>query len=62
MIRWDEKLTRKRAIDGKTRNTDGHEQLVGHGIDDRTDDCLEIVSTGNPAIDQIRDPGIGEQG
>ncbi|KAI4277183.1 MAG: hypothetical protein LQ337_001959 [Flavoplaca oasis] len=39
----------------------GHQGFVRHGIDDGADNSLKIPFPGNPAIDQIRGPGVKEK-
>lgn len=50
------------AVDGQTGDTDGHQQLIGHGVDDGADHRLEVVPPGDVTVDEVGDAGVREQG
>lgn len=54
-------LTRQITLDGQGDSQDRHQDLVGHGIYDGTDDGAQVPLPGYPAIKQIGNAGIGEQ-
>lgn len=53
--------TRNRPVHGQTWHADGHQQLIGHRVDDRPDNRLQAVSPGDIPVDQIGDACVGEQ-
>lgn len=55
------KRTRQSSLNGQANHQDGHEDLVGHGVDHASDDGLEVPSPSDPSIDQIGDAGVGEE-
>ncbi len=54
-------LTRKGTLDSKTDRQDGHQSLVGHGINDCPNYGLKIPSSGNVAIYKIGDSRVCKQ-
>lgn len=54
-------LTRKSALGGETSYQHCHQELVGHGINNASDDRLQFPFASDPAIDQIADSRISEK-
>lgn len=50
------------ALYGERDNGDGHQSFVGHGVNDCADDGGAAEAASNPAVDQIGDAGIKEEG
>lgn len=59
-VKSQEGLTRKGALHGQRDGQDSHEQLVGHGVDDAANNSLQLPAAGDPAVEQVRDAGIGK--
>ena len=55
-------LTGQDTLDCQTHRQDGHQRLVSHGIDDRSDYGLQVPFSRDPAIDEVSDAGIDEEG
>lgn len=55
------RLTRKGTLGGQTDSQDGHEDLVGHGIDDAANHRLQLPAPGDPAIEEVRNTGVDKQ-
>ena len=49
------------AFDGQTDGQDSHECLVGHRVDDGSDDGLQFPSSSNVAVDEVGDGRVGEE-
>ena len=49
-------------LDCECDNGDRHQEFVGHGVDDRTDDSGLLVASGEVAVDGVGDAGVEEKG
>jgi hypothetical protein len=49
------------ALDGETHGQYGHEDFVGHGVDDGADDRLLVPAPGDVAINKICETGVGKE-
>lgn len=54
-------LTRQCTLDSQTNSQYHHEHLVSHRINDGTDNGALIPPPCDPAIEQVRDPGVGKE-
>ena len=54
-------LTWKGPLDCQTNRQYRHQRLVGHRIDDRSDDGLKVPPSRYVTIDQICDSGVGKK-
>ena len=50
------------VLDCERDDRDGHQQFVGHGVDDGADDSGLIVAAGEVAVDRVGDAGVEEEG
>lgn len=53
--------TRQCSLGSQAANGDGHQEFIGHGIDDAAYDRLQLPSTSDPSIDHVRYTSIGEE-
>ncbi len=56
-----ERPTWQSPLHGQTDGQNGHERLVGHGIDDGAHDRLQFPASSNISVDKVCDSGVGEE-